>query len=326
MNWKKLLKRTGYTILVLFVLLNILAAFHAYSFTKFYDTSEAKEKFNIDSAGFFDKAGAVLFGIKAYKKKIDSLPPFAYDTVILNTQDGISLEAWESKHACYDTISPYGTVIMFHGHGANKSAILHEAEAFYKMNYHVLLVDFRAHGNSSGNVCTIGYEESKDVKAAYDYVVKTKGDEIILWGISLGAAAEMKAVNDFELRPSAMILEMPFGSLLEAVKGRCRIMGVPQQPTAALLTFWGGAERGFYAFNHNPEEYAKKINCPVLLQWGEKDNRVTEKETETIFGNVPSSKKTLIRYASSGHQSLCINEQEKWMNSVGQFLRSLQLK
>jgi esterase/lipase len=116
---------------------------------------------------------------------------------------------------------------------------------------------------------------------------------------------------------------MPFGSLHETVKARCRILGVPQEPISVLLTFWGGVERGFNGFSHNPENYAKKIDCPVLLQWGVNDNRVSKKETATIFANIKSSDKTLIEYLDSGHQSFCGNENEKWVRTVATFLIDL---
>lgn len=320
---RKLLKRIGYTILILFVLLNIMAAFHAYNFTKFYDSTEAKEKFDPAKAGFGEKVTALLFGVKSYKQKIDSVPVY-FETIQLKTSDSITLEAWQSTESWLDSRPTNGTVILFHGHGGNKAGVLSEAMSFIGLYYKVLLVDFRAHGNSSGNVCTIGYDEAKDVKAAYDHVVSKGEKNIILYGISLGAAAEMKAVEDFGLRPAAMILEMPFANLIEAVKARCRLLGVPQQPTASLLTFWGGIERGFNGFDHDPEDYAKNINCPVLMQWGAKDNRVSEAETEIIFRNIPSKNKLLVKYAASGHQSLCKNENEKWRNAVSAFLAGLK--
>jgi alpha-beta hydrolase superfamily lysophospholipase len=320
---KKLLKRVGYFIALLFLLLNILAAVHAYKFTHFYKAGSGSNGvvFKPEDAGFFQKAKALMFGVKSYRKANDDLPSFRFTTDTLHTADGFQLEFWESMDPCYDTVSPPGTVIMFHGHGGNKAGMINEAEAFHKLGYHIVMVDFRAHGNSSGEVCTIGYDEAKDVKAAYDFVSDKGNNNIIFYGISLGAAAEMKAVKDYRLHPSKMILEMPFGSLSEAVKGRCRVMHVPAQPTAALLTFWGGVEQGFWAFDHNPEDYAKAIDCAVLLQWGEKDVRVTKNETETIFRNLRSAKKQLVTYAGSGHQSLCSNEKEKWINTVSSFLR-----
>ncbi len=320
MNWKKLLKRVGYTTLILFVLLNVMAAFHAYKFTHFYDTKEKRDLFQAEKAGFFEKAGALLFGVKSYKKPIDEFPSFNYQIVRIKTEDELNLEAWHVTHPSVDSMATKGTIIMFHGHAGNKAGILHEAGSFYKLGYNVLMVDFRAHGNSSGNICTIGFDEAKDVKAAYDHVADSGEKNIIFYGISLGAAAEMKAIKDYNLKPTKMIIEMPFGSLLEAVKGRCRIMGVPTQPISTLLTFWGGVEQGFWAFDHNPEDYAKSIDCPVLLQWGEKDVRVSKIETETIFRNLKTSQKQLVTYSNSGHQNLCTSEPEKWLSSVSKFL------
>lgn len=314
---KRLLKKVGITILVLIVLLNIMAAFHAHRFTTFYESKEEKRRFNPDSVGFLEKSQALLFGVKSYKKKIDSVPSFPYDTVLLKTEDGLSLEAWYSKGD--SAVSSNTTVVLFHGHGGNKASVLREAEVFYKMHYRVLLVDFRAHGNSDGNTCTIGYDEAKDVKAAYDHA-KSNTNDIIFWGISLGAAAEMKALNDYKLQLKALIVEMPFGRLQGTVRARCRLLGVPPEPTSTLLTFWGSALRGFPGFEHNPEDYAKKINCAVLLQWGVNDNRVSRQETETIYKNLATRDKTLVTYSNSGHQSLCVNEYEKWKESVAAFL------
>jgi hypothetical protein len=58
----------------------------------------------------------------------------------------------------------------------------------------------------------------------------------------MGAAAVSKAINDYPLQPSKIILEMPFGSLLEAAEGRIKIMKLPPEPLATLITFWGGTE------------------------------------------------------------------------------------
>jgi pimeloyl-ACP methyl ester carboxylesterase len=185
------------------------------------------------------------------------------------------------------------------------------------------LVDFRAHGNSAGNICTIGYDEEKDVKAAYEYIAAKGERNIVLWGISLGAATITRAMaihND--IKPSKVILEMPFGSLYEAVKGRLRTMHLPEEPFSSLLTFWGGVEQGFNAFDHDPSEYAKRVHVPVLLQWGRHDARVSEAETTAVFNNLGTNKKRLVVYEQTGHQSLLKNEPEKWEKEVSKFLET----
>ena len=312
---KKLLKGIGWLLLSLFVLLNVMAAFHAYKFTHFYPPNQVvitpPEKMS-----FLQKTSAILFGIDFPSKPTADSFHIAHQTFVINTTDGQKLEGWYAKK---DTAK--GTVILFHGHAGNKDGVIREAMAFYQLGYAVCMVDFRAHGNSSGNVCTIGYNEAADVKATVDFV-KAKGEKkIILWGVSMGAASILKAMEDYkDIQPSKIIIEMSFGSLNDAVKGRLRMMQLPQQPLSTLLTFWGGLEQGFWAFNHKPYEYARQVHTPVLLQWGRIDKRVSEAETIAIYQNLASSQKKLVIYEKSGHESLLKNESEKWMETVTGFL------
>ena len=312
---QKWLKRIGYTLLVIFILLNVMMAFQAYNFTHFYAGVPKPKK--PEEMSTKEKLSSIFFGVK-YPKAIvvDSLH-IPHETIHLATTDGINLEAW---YATKNDSLHKGTVILFHGHGSSKCAIIKEAEAFYSFGYDILMVDFRNHGNSEGNTTTIGYVESKDVKAAYNYV-QSKGEKrIVLYGISMGAATIMKSISDYNLKPVKVILEMPFGSLYDAVKGRMRTFHLPEQPFSALLTFWGGTEKRFWAFNFEPWEYATKINCPVLLQWGINDPRVTEAETNHIFKNLASHQKEFIKYIQCGHESLCKKENVKWVKTVSDFL------
>jgi hypothetical protein len=308
------MKRILKVLLVLFLLLNIVTAFHAYKFTHFYDRAELTVKKQSDKSGW-DITKELLFGINAVKQQNSVVPDSAFQTIYLKSSTCPRLEAW------YITVvNPKGTVCMFHGHGGTKSGIFEESIAFRKLGYNTLLLDFRAHGNSNGNTCTIGYQESEDVKLAFDFI-KARGEKnIILWGISMGAAAVSKSIYDYHLQPSKIILEMPFGSIKEAAEGRIKMMGVPAEPLATLITFWGGVEHGFWAFNMRPSQYVKNINCPVLLQWGRKDPRVTEHETNEIFQNISTNKKFVI-YENCGHESLCKKENEKWTNEITAFLK-----
>jgi hypothetical protein len=210
---------------------------------------------------------------------------------------------------------------LFHGHGGKKSGTNDEADIFRKLGYNTFQLDFRAHGNSGGNTCTIGYDESEDVKLAYDFI-KNKGEKnIVLWGISMGASTITKAVKDYQLDPAKVILEMPFGTIEEAAAGRLKLMGLPAQPLATLITFWGGTEHGFWAFGMKPQEYAASIKCPVLLQWGRSDSRVSKSEEDILFSNIPNANKKFVIYETAGHESLCKKETAKWEAEVAAFLQ-----
>ena len=318
----KWLKRLLFAVIFVFVLVNVMVIFQAYHFTHFY-TGIPKPK-RSEEMSVAEKTAAIFFGIKIPKSKVVDSLQVAHTKVALYTEDGLTLEAWENA-AVTDSSGIWGfkkkgTVILFHGHGSCKSALIRESEAFYKLGYNILMVDFRAHGNSEGNVCTIGMEEAKDVKAAYDYIQHKGEKNIILYGISLGASTELHAIAQYHLKPAKLILEMPFGSLYDAVKGKIRMMKLPEQPLAALLTFWGGTEHLFWAFNMKPAEDARFVNCPVLLQWGLNDNRVTVNETNQIYKNLGSHNKLLMKYVLSGHESLLKKEPVKWIKTVGDFL------
>jgi pimeloyl-ACP methyl ester carboxylesterase len=311
---KKILRIILKTVLVLFLLINIITAFHAYKFTHFYNGGDVTIKKQEDKS-VWDKTKEVFFGINAAKKQNTIVPDSTFQTVYLTTKNGLKLEAW---YIAAD--SAKGTVALFHGHGGSKSGVFKESEEFRKMHYNTFLLDFRAHGGSEGNTCTIGCNESEDVKLAYDFI-KEKGEKnIVLWGISMGAATITKTISDYSIQPGKVILEMPFGSILKAGEGRIKMLGLPGEPFAALVAFWGGVEHGFWAFSMKPTEFVKKINCPVLLQWGANDPRVTRGEMDEIYNNIPGSKR-LVVYDSSGHESLCSKETEKWKTEVSAFLK-----
>lgn len=308
---KKLFRILLKTVLVLFILLNIIVAFHAYKFTHFYNDGEVEVK-KPEEQTTWDKTKSILFGIDFVKSRNLVAPDNAYEVVKLKTGDDLQLEGWYLKKD-----SAIGTVIMFHGHGSSKSKILHEASFMESLGYNIMLMDFRGHGGSDGNTCTIGMDEAEDVKLTYDFIGSKGEKNIILWGISLGAATITHSISEYKLQPSKVILEMPFGSLLQAVKGRMKIMGLPPQPASSLLTFWGGVEHGFWAFNLNPCDYVKTISCPVLLEWGAKDARVTKEEIDCIYHSV---QKKLAVYQTAKHESLCDKEPEKWKAEIKSFL------
>jgi len=299
-------------VLGLFILFNIIVINHAYKFTHFYENGEVvsipqseKTKSQIYSE--------ILFGIKAQKRpntEMDSISSIIKTT----TPDGIELESVTIKAK-----DAKGTILMIHGHGSNKSALFPQAMAFVQMGYNVCLTDLRAHGSSGGNTSTIGFNEAIDVTTMYN-LLKSEGEKnVILYGISLGAASITRSIAIDSIRPTKVILEMPFASLTEAVEGRVAMMKLPKQPISTLLTFWGGTIHGFWAFGMEPKEYAKQIKCPVLLQWGAQDPRVTRKEIDDIFANI-STKKQLVVYENSGHQNLFLTERDKWLSNVKAFL------
>ena len=316
-NWQR---KTGRILVYTFLVLNVIAAILAYKLTHFY-SNVPKVSGPYEKVANDNKSERFSF-LKFPKSIVEDSLLVPHETVYIKTSDQIQLEAWYLDSQKDDTVRPnIGTILMFHGYGSCSSGIIKEAEAFYNLGWNVLMVDFRSHGNSEGTASSIGYRETRDVKAAFDFIKMKKGKQIVLWGISMGAATILKATAEYDLKPSKMILEMPFGTMLDATEGRLRSLGLPGEPMGVLLTFWGGFEQGFWALGFKPEDDATHISCPVLLQWGILDKRVKEGEINTIYKNLASHEKILVKYEHSGHESLCKKETLKWTETICNFLK-----
>lgn len=314
---KKFFKRFGYTLLVLFVLINAICIWQAFTFTHF-----SKEKITKQThSTVFEKKFDRIFGKQHPRQLVVDSLTIPHQTLYIKS-DTLKLAAWHLIHNADSVVK--GTVIMFHGYESSRSEMIPEATAFYNMQYNVFMIDFRGHGLSQGDVCSMGYHEANDVRAAY-YFIKDKGEKnIILWGSSMGAASVTKAMHDDRnIKPSKIILEKSFGVMTDAAEGFVRnSMHEPEEPLANILTFWGSVEQGIWMFNMKPELYVKDITCPALVQWGDHDENVSREETESIYKNLGSSKKELVVYPNCRHENLLLKQPALWITSISHFLNS----
>lgn len=217
-----------------------------------------------------------------------------------------------------------GTVVLFPGNGGSKgNQLLAPAKVFNQLNYDTLLVDFRGVGGSSGNTTTIGFREGKDVALVVNQAQQLNlKPPIVLYGVSMGTAAILKAIAQEKIEPDAIILELPFTRLLNAVKSRWRASNFPSFPTAELLVFWGSIQHGFNGFAHNPVTYAKQVNCPTLILQGKQDQWINMTEINKLLQNFQGAKQ-LVVFPTAGHELLVTVDQEHWKQSIEQFLNGL---
>ena len=312
----RILKWIGRVLIVQLILINISAAFHAYHFTHYYDDDKVRNQPSSQGKPFV-RTWRLMTGKKLPKSLIQYYPTIPYDTVLLATHTGKKLEAWYIR-----ADSAKGTVILFHGLNSNKGNVLAEAFTFNSLGYNTMLIDIRAHGNSEGVVNTIGYKESEEVKLAYDHVAGKGEKNIVLWGMSLGAVIISKAIWQYDIQPQKIILEMPFDRLQDHIRARARISGFPGEPFGFFVTLWTGLERGYWGYALKTSRYVKKINCPVLLQWGNNDEYVMKKEIDKIFSSIGSANKKLEIYEGAGHVPLLAIDEERWTKTINDFLNN----
>ena len=159
----------------------------------------------------------------------------------LTASDGIRIAGWYVPAA--EKVGPTApTVVLAHADGKNKSEMLAWA-AMLHATYNLVLFDFRNHGQSSGDVTTLGVREVRDMRAVVDWVKATKGPtSIALLGVSMGGAAAIgEAASD--PRVAAVILDSTHATLANAVQARLERDGYPLALPGAWSILLGGLLR-----------------------------------------------------------------------------------
>lgn len=309
---RQIVKKAFWLIIFGCISINILAFTHAYTFTHFTEESVVKTK-DARQLTVAEKIKTLLLGINNPRPGNTSVPQQKYETIRLNSYKLIEL--WQIQAAG----DAKGTVILFHGYSGSKSGMLDKSDEFLRLGYHTLLVDFPGSGGSEGNQTTIGYKEAAVVKACYQYLQERGENTIYLFGTSMGAVAILKAMHDYSLKPTGLILECPFGTMYQTTVNRFHTMHVPEFPFAPLLVLWGGLQNGFWAFSHNPVEYASNVQSPTLLMYGEQDEKVSAKETYTIYENLNGTK-NLVTFKNAGHENYLKKHKKEWIASITEFM------
>ena len=93
-----------------------------------------------------------------------------FQKIELLTEDKVKLSAW------YTPPKNGAVILIAHGYGDKRP------EDFYALfashGYGVVAWDFRAHGESEGGFCSLGYYEVLDAKAALDFALAQPGVEL----------------------------------------------------------------------------------------------------------------------------------------------------
>ena len=132
------IRRFFWSVTVLFLLTNIIAVLHAWSFTHFSESANTKSSTD-DNALWL-----ALTGVKNPRPVNNTVPDRTYEDITIEGE--IPTACWLIK-----TDSAVGTVIVCHGYGGSKSSMLDKAEEFLSLKYNVLLPDFMGCGNSQGD-------------------------------------------------------------------------------------------------------------------------------------------------------------------------------
>ncbi len=239
-----------------------------------------------------------------------------FENVSFNSTDGITLSGWylpapadgrnDSSSSNVESARRRVTIILTHGLFRSRYEMLERGVGLWREGYGVLLYDLRRHGKSTGEFSSIGYDERRDVEAAYRFVRgRVPDNRIVLMGVSMGAAATLLAASeDADERLLAVVAEASFLSFTDTVRHHVGLAGVPAFPFATLLIKFTSWRLNFAASDYDLARAVGNISRPILFIGGTKDVRMpnaTVLEPLYAAAQSPRKQKFIVEGATHGH-------------------------
>jgi uncharacterized protein len=180
--------------------------------------------------------------------------------------------------------NPKGLILYFHGNRRSIKGWAKYARDFYRLEYDVVLVDYRGFGKSTGK------RSEKDLMDDVQFVYTTllvhfPEHHLILYGRSLGSGFAARLAS--ENHPRYLILEGPYYNFVKVVE-----RFVPFLPIRYVLRY-----------QLRTDKWIRKINCHCYILHGTRDMLIPIRHSEKLQQLNPS-RVTLIRIVGAGHNNL----------------------
>lgn len=199
-------------------------------------------------------AGALLH---PSRRQVQERPVRAVEEIDLDGQ-GVKLRAWWFRAEGQRR----GTIVFLHGVADNRGSSISIANRFVPKGSDVLAYDSRAHRESTGDACTYGFHEKRDLMRVLD---KVDAKPIVLIGTSLGAAVAIHAAAEDD-RIDAVVAVATFLDLRTVATERAPFFASKGNVDEALRT---AEKRGLFNVNEvSPVFAAARVGVPVLVVRG----------------------------------------------------------
>ncbi len=199
----------------------------------------------------------------------------------LRPEEGVELHALR-----FGVDKALGTVLYYHGNTGSLRRWGKRAARFTKLNWNVVLVDYRGYGKSRGKLSDEALH--RDAQAWYTWLCGSESeDRIVVYGRSLGSgfAVPVAAQND----PRALILESPFANLYDPARHQFFLL-----PYRLLLR---------YPFRN--DKAIRRVKCPVYIFHGKRDPVVPYESALRLYSLITSEvEREMITFPKGYHSDL----------------------
>ena len=263
-----------------------------------------------------------------YGERFDNLLKNLQDSecekISINSRDGLLLSG---KYYHKNDGGPLH--ILFHGYRSraeyDMSGIAYECMS---LSHNVLLVDQRAHGESSGKTISFGIKEREDLLSWCVYAKNRFGDgvKIFIWGVSMGAATVLMSL-DLPLPDNVIgaVVDCPYSAPSGIINHVGKKIHAPMFLLFPFVRLGAMLFGSFRLGKISAENSLLKAEVPVLLIHGEKDGFVPCEMSEKMAKSAKNANVDLrfLKVENATHAMNYLENPEKYRKAVFEFIMEI---
>ncbi|AZP92732.1 alpha/beta hydrolase [Enterococcus mundtii] len=215
------------------------------------------------------------------------------------------------------------TAIVAHGYMGNAETMANYAKMFHDLGYNVLVPDARGHGKSEGDYIGFGWHERKDYVKWIDQVLETNGqsEEIVLYGISMGAATVMMTSGEsLPTNVKAIIEDCGYSSVNEELAYQLNeLFSLPPFPLIQVTSLMTKIRAGYFFGEADAIKQLEKNQLPMLFIHGDADTFVPYEMLDKVYQATNGPKEKYI-VPGAEHAKAYSIDPENYQKTVSSFL------
>jgi fermentation-respiration switch protein FrsA (DUF1100 family) len=230
--------------------------------------------------------------------------------------DGVTLRGWYTPAE-----NSVKTIIVCSGANGSLDADVPVAPWLHEAGYNVLLFNWRAHGQSEGEVVTLGFNERYDLIAAVQFAKSRGAERVGVLGFSLGGTVAIATAAVYE-DINVVVADSPFVFVLSAVAGGLIERGAPEGLSFLLARLFVTTACLRTQLNLYDIDLARWINRiaprPLLLIFGEQDVIVPKSEVDLLCARAGEPKEVW-RVPEAAHRTIHTLHPEEYRQRIREF-------
>lgn len=216
--------------------------------------------------------------------------------------------------------------IVVHGYYGQGKDMIYYAKEYCNRGYNVLMIDLRGHGQSEGDYIGMGWHDRLDLIDWINYLIsKNSNCEIILHGVSMGAATVMMATGE-ELPDNVKIAieDCGYSSIWEEFKMQLNVLfHLPTFPVLNAASAVCQIKAGYTIEEGSAIEQVKKSKIPTLFIHGDQDTFVPFEMLDKLYEAANCQKEKLV-VADAAHAGAAHVNPKLYWNTIDEFIKKFK--